>query len=120
MPTACPTGDHHGHDVYAADCPCRPLLNLMANKWSTLAIGVLEAGPARFGELQRRLQGVSPKVLTQTLRRLQEAGMVNRTVYPAVPLHVEYELTDFGQSAADPLRYLRSWVEDNLDRLPAN
>lgn len=120
MPVPCPTGEHLGHDVYAVDCPCRPLLTLMANKWSTLVIGVLESGPARFGVLQHRLQGVSPKVLTQTLRRLQGAGMINRTVYPAVPLHVEYELTDFGVSAADPLRYLRTWVEENLDRLPSS
>lgn len=118
MSTMCPTGQHETHDVYSSGCPCRPLLSLMANKWSTLAIGVLESGPTRFGDLQRRLQGVTPKVLTQTLRRLQDAGMVTRTVYPEVPLHVEYELTEFGQSAAKPARHLRTWVEENLDRLP--
>lgn len=90
MTTTCPSGEHSQHDVYAAQCPCRVLLDLLANKWAALAIGALQEGPQRFGELQRRLQGVSPKVLTQTLRRLEDFGILDRTVYPVVPLHVEY------------------------------
>ncbi|MFD4640139.1 winged helix-turn-helix transcriptional regulator [Lentzea sp. NPDC058436] len=115
MTTVCLTGQHSDHDVYAAQCPCRAMLDLLANKWSALAIGALEEGPQRFGQLQRSLQGVSPKVLTQSLRRLEEFGLVDRTVYPAVPLHVEYALTALGHSAAVPLRMLRVWVEDNID-----
>ncbi|MFR9798105.1 winged helix-turn-helix transcriptional regulator [Streptomyces sp. MS06] len=115
MSTECRTGQHGRHDVYAAQCPCRGMLDLLANKWSALAIGALEGGPQRFGALQRHLQGVSTKVLTQTLRRLEGAGLVDRTVYPAVPLHVEYELTALGRSAAVPLRLLRTWVEENVD-----
>ncbi|MFB7665398.1 winged helix-turn-helix transcriptional regulator [Kitasatospora sp. NPDC056138] len=115
MSVICATGRHDKHDVYAAQCPCRPLLDLLANKWSALAIGALETGPRRFGELQRHLEGVSPKVLTQTLRRLEDAGFLSRTVYPAVPLHVEYELTDLGHSVARPLSGLREWVEQHLD-----
>ena len=114
----CPTGQHADHDVYSAQCPCRAMLDLLANKWSALAIGTLEDGPRRFGEVQRLLQGVSPKVLTATLRRLEEYGFVNRTVYPAVPLHVEYSLTALGRSAAVPLGLLRTWVEDNMDEIP--
>jgi DNA-binding HxlR family transcriptional regulator len=113
----CPSGEHAHHDVYAAQCPCRAMLDLLANKWSALAIGALEDGPRRFGELQRCLQGISPKVLTQTLRRLEDAALVERTVYPAVPLHVEYALSDLGRSAAVPLAMLRAWVEDNLDEV---
>jgi DNA-binding HxlR family transcriptional regulator len=94
---------HHDHDVYSAQCPCRAVLDLLANKWSALAIGALENGPRRFGQLQRILEGVSPKVLTQTLRRLEEHGFVDRTIYPAVPLHVDYALTDLGQRAASRL-----------------
>ncbi|MFD4538069.1 winged helix-turn-helix transcriptional regulator [Kitasatospora sp. NPDC058397] len=116
MTTTCPSGEHSQHDVYAAQCPCRVLLDLLANKWAALAIGALQEGPQRFGELQRRLQGVSPKVLTQTLRRLEDFGILDRTVYPVVPLHVEYSLTRLGQSAAVPLNALRSWVEDNIDQ----
>jgi DNA-binding HxlR family transcriptional regulator len=115
MASPCTTDRHGDHDVYAAQCPCRAMLDLLANKWSALAIGALEERAQRFGELQRRLQGVSPKVLTQTLRRLEQFGMVERTVFPAVPLHVEYSLTALGRSAAEPLGALRDWVEDNID-----
>ena len=115
MTTICLTGQHAHHDVYAAQCPCRAMLDLLANKWSALAIGALEDGPQRFGALQRLLQGVSPKVLTQTLRRLEDTGLLDRTIYPAVPLHVEYNLTALGHSAAVPLRLLRTWVEENID-----
>ncbi len=110
----------HGfeHDVYNALCPCRALLDLLANKWSTLAIGALEDGPRRFGQVQRKLEGISPKVLTQTLRRLEEAGFVDRTIFPAVPLHVEYALTDLGYSAAVPLAQLRAWAVANIDNIP--
>ncbi|HEV2637955.1 MAG TPA: helix-turn-helix domain-containing protein [Actinocrinis sp.] len=115
MTTSCITGRHAHHDVYSAQCPCRGLLDLLANKWSALAIGALDGGPKRFGELQRKLQGVSPKVLTQTLRRLEDSGLVDRVVYPVVPLHVEYSLTDLGKSASVPLGLLRAWVEENVD-----
>ena len=83
-------------DVYSADCPCRDLLDVVANKWSALAIGALADGPVRFGALQRQLEGVSSKVLTATLRRLEGFGLVHREVIPAVPLHVEYTLTNAG------------------------
>lgn len=120
MTAICTTGAHDDHDVYAALCPCRPLLDLVANKWAALIIGALEDGELRFGELQRRLEGVSPKVLTQTLRRLEDAGLLDRTVYPAVPLRVEYRLTDLGLSAAGPLSGLRRWAENNLDLVPTH
>lgn len=106
-------------DVYAAACPCRDMLDLLANKWSALALGALEEGPRRFGEIRTRLEGVSPKVLTATLRRLEEHGLVDRHVYPEVPLHVEYSLTPLGQDACAPLAALRTWVVDNIDRFPA-
>ncbi|MFE2493637.1 winged helix-turn-helix transcriptional regulator [Streptomyces scopuliridis] len=117
MAITCTTGRHAEHDVYAAQCPCRDVLDLLANKWAALAIGALEEGPQRFGALQRRLQGVSPKVLTSTLRRLEGHGFVDRTVYPAVPLHVEYALTALGVSVAEPLGQVRAWVENHLDEI---
>jgi DNA-binding HxlR family transcriptional regulator len=107
-------------DAYAAACPCRDMLDLLANKWSALALGALEDGPRRFGDLRARLQGISPKVLTHTLRRLEEHGLVTRTIYPAVPLHVEYALTPLGRDACEPLTALRVWVERNIDRFPAS
>lgn len=119
-------GTYAGHmdscgpkDAYSAACPCRELLDLLANKWSALALGALEDGPRRFGELRAKLQGISPKVLTQTLRRLETLGLLERTVYPAVPLHVEYALTPLGEDACIPLGDLRRWVEANVDRIPS-
>jgi DNA-binding HxlR family transcriptional regulator len=102
-------------DVYSAMCPCRDVLDLLANKWTALAIGTLEDGPQRFGELRRRLEGVSPKVLSQTLRRLTEHGLIDRTVFPVVPSHVEYALTELGRGAVAPLAHLRGWIEQNID-----
>ncbi|MEC4018822.1 winged helix-turn-helix transcriptional regulator [Streptomyces sp. H27-D2] len=119
MAMACSTGRHAQHDVYAALCPCRDVLDMLANKWAALAIGALEDGPQRFGVLRRRLQGISPKVLTSTLRRLEQNGFVERTVYPAVPLHVEYELTELGSGVSVPLGQLRAWVENHLDGIRA-
>jgi DNA-binding HxlR family transcriptional regulator len=102
------------NDVYAAACPCRDMLDLLANKWSALAIGALEDGPVRFGALRNRLQGISPKVLSSTLRKLEEHGLVDRTVFAEVPLHVEYSLTPLGRSAGAPLAHLRDWVEEHV------
>ena len=102
------------NDVYAAMCPCRDLLDLLANKWSALAIGALEDGPVRFGDLKRTLDGVSPKVLSRTLKRLEEHGLITRTVFAEVPPRVEYALTEHGRGAAVPLAHLRDWVESAL------
>jgi DNA-binding HxlR family transcriptional regulator len=104
----------YDHDLFAQLCPCRSLLELLGNKWSTLTIGALAEGPQRFGELQHTLAGISPKVLTQTLRRLEDSGFVERTVFPEVPLHVEYCLTELGHSANVPLAHLRNWALENI------
>ncbi|MFI9030260.1 winged helix-turn-helix transcriptional regulator [Streptomyces sp. NPDC053560] len=101
------------HDIYALLCPGRTVFELLANKWTGLAITALEDGPRRFGELRRKLEGVSPKVLTQTLRRLEDHGLVDRTVYAEVPPRVEYELTPLGRGALEPLAHLRAWVRAN-------
>lgn len=101
-----PSAQRHRGDVYSSQCPCRNLLDVVANKWSALA-----EGPLRFGALQRRLQGISPKVLTATLRRLEDHGLVHREVIPEVPLHVEYSLTEIGRSAVEPVFALREWAE---------
>ncbi|WP_330278335.1 helix-turn-helix transcriptional regulator [Lentzea sp. NBC_00516] len=96
-------------------CPCRDLLDMVASKWTALVIGDLEDGPKRFGELKRRLEGVSQKMLTQTLRTLERDGLVTRTVYPSVPLRVEYELTELGRSVTEPLAALRLWAQKNYE-----
>jgi DNA-binding HxlR family transcriptional regulator len=73
----------------------------------------------RFGVLRTRLPGVSAKMLTRTLRRLESAQLITRTIYPDVPPRVEYELTGLGASAAVPLGLLRTWAEENLDDIAA-
>ena len=110
------TAQPHFGDAYSASCPCRPMLDLLADKWSALILGALEDGPMRFGEIRTRLDGISPKVLTAALRRLERHELLTRTVIPTVPLHVEYELTELGQDACVPLAALRTWVETNLPR----
>ncbi|MDF7665042.1 helix-turn-helix domain-containing protein [Bifidobacterium sp. ESL0745] len=92
----------HTGDVYSPDCPCRGLLDVVSGKWSAMAVESLADGPMRFGQLQRRLVGISPKVLTATLRRLEDAGLIDRVVFAEVPSHVEYSLTEDGRSAVVP------------------
>lgn len=118
MSSASSAQPRQSHDVYQTDCPCRVLLDVVANKWSALAIGVLETGPTRFGELKQRLNGVTPKVLTATLRRLETAGLIHREVFAEVPVRVEYSLSPLGRSAAEPLAALRTWAENSLDDIP--
>ncbi|WP_433442206.1 winged helix-turn-helix transcriptional regulator [Nonomuraea sp. CA-141351] len=119
MSVACGTGKHREHDVYMEQCPCRDILEVLANKWSALAIGALADGPQRYGHLRRRLERIAPKVLTSTLRRLEEYGFVERTVYAEVPVRVEYALTELGRSVAVPLEALRHWVEEHADAIRA-
>ncbi|ARX82608.1 MULTISPECIES: winged helix-turn-helix transcriptional regulator [Streptomyces] len=110
------TAAEHRHDIYGLLCPGREIFELLATKWVGLAITALEDGPHRFGELRTRLEGVSPKVLTQTLRRLEDHGLVHRTVFAEVPPRVEYELTPLGRSALEPLSHLRTWIRANTHR----
>ncbi len=102
-------------DLYSMDCPCRDVLDLIGSKWSVLVIGRLEEGPYRFGELRRAVPGITQKMLTQTLRRLEEDGMVNRQVLAEMrPPRVEYSLTELGQTITEPLEAIRTWTEQHL------
>jgi DNA-binding HxlR family transcriptional regulator len=86
------------------------ILTLLADKWTIPVIHVLARGTTRTGELKRELAGVSQKVLTQTLRRLEEHGLIERTVYPVVPPRVEYGLTPLGESINEPLARICEWT----------
>ena len=114
MPEQCDATETHVGDLYSATCPCRDILDLVASKWSALIIGRLEVEPLRFGQLRRAIPGVTQKMLTQTLRRLEVDGLVHREVIPARPPQVEYSLTDLGASIADPLAVVRRWSEQHL------
>lgn len=101
-------------DVYAETCPTRHVLDLVGDKWATLIVGLLEDGPQRFAVLHRQIGGISQKMLTQTLRRLERDGLVLRTVYAEVPPRVEYTLTPLGRTLCEPLAALRNWAEDHI------
>lgn len=90
-------------------CPVETCVQLMGNKWRPLIIRDLLTGPKRFGELQRSVDGVSQKVLTQNLRDMEDSGLVLRCVYPEVPPHVEYALTELGESLGPVIATMRAW-----------
>jgi DNA-binding HxlR family transcriptional regulator len=98
-------------DVMQPDCPARMALVLLAEKWSLLAIHALSEGTMRTSALRRRIGGISEKMLIQTLKRLEDAGLVARKAYPEVPPRVEYSLTDLGWSLSPLIRALDAWVE---------
>ncbi|MFI0901333.1 winged helix-turn-helix transcriptional regulator [Streptomyces sp. NPDC020983] len=104
-----------GADAYLAACPSRQILDVLANKWTMLVMGALSGGPLRFGELRRRLDGVTQKMLTQTLRTLERDGLVTRTVFPTIPPRVDYAATPLGESVTALMRAIRAWSEDNID-----
>lgn len=101
-------------NVLSGACPTREVLDLIADKWTVLVIYLLSSGTKRYGELQRTIQGISQKMLTQTLRKLEDDGLVNRTVFPEVPPRTEYELTPLGQTLREPLGALCSWAQDHM------
>lgn len=104
--------------VFAADCPSRPILDQIADKWSMMIMEVL-VEPTRFNELKRRLDGVTQRVLTQTLRRLERNGMIVRRVLPTSPVGVEYSLTPLGESLREPFGDLYDWTVRNAAAIQA-
>ena len=106
-------------DPYARDCPSRQLLDRIGDRWTVLIIGILEDGPLRFSQISRRVDGISQKMLTQTLRSLEADGLVLRTAYPEIPPRVEYELTELGRSLLVPLAGLVQWAREPMDQVQA-
>ncbi|WP_328634835.1 winged helix-turn-helix transcriptional regulator [Streptomyces sp. NBC_00356] len=107
------------HDVvFRPDCPSRPILDQIADKWSMMVMAVL-VEPRRFNEIKRRLDGVTQRVLTQTLRRLERNGMVKRRVLPTSPVGVEYSLTPLGESLREPFAHLYDWTVANVSEIQA-
>jgi len=102
------------YNVYDSRCPTRAALDRIADKWTVLILGLLEGGPRRFSGLQRGIDGISQKMLTQTLRGLERDGLIRRTVYPVVPPHVEYDLTALGRTLSEPIAAVRRWAEEHI------
>ncbi|MFC4337789.1 winged helix-turn-helix transcriptional regulator [Salininema proteolyticum] len=106
-------------DVFDKDCPSRKTMEHIGGKWGLLAVAALRERPLRFNALCRRVSGVSEKMMSQTLQRLERDGMVHREVRQAIPPHVEYELTPLGRKVSGHLAALIGLLEDNFDAIKA-
>ena len=106
--------------VLSNECPSRQILEHLTTKWSVLVLRCLSEGVHRFSELKQRIEGVSEKMLAQTLKTLEQDGFVIRTVYPVVPPKVEYQLTLMGSQAANKMVELVGWIERNLPEILEN
>jgi len=107
------------YNTMFALCPSREVLAHVANKWTVLILGVLTEDTTRFNELRRRVQGITQKVLTQTLRDLERLGFVSRKVYAEVPPRVEYSLTPLGRSLVRVLDNVRQWADTHTGEVLA-
>jgi DNA-binding HxlR family transcriptional regulator len=105
------------NDVFLADCPARTTLALVADTWSVVVIFGLGDGPRRYGELRGLIGGISKKMLTQTLRKLEASGLIERRVLATAPPGTEYTLTPLGHSLVEPVSLLAQWAEDHAEEL---
>lgn len=101
-------------NVFDSHCPTRQVLDRIADKWTVLVISRLSDGTLRFAQLRRSVDGISQKVLTNTLRGLERDGLVTRRLYASVPPRVEYSLTDLGRSLSDLVQRICGWAEANM------
>lgn len=101
-------------DARAAACPTRLLLDRIADKWTVLILVTLEAGPLRFNALRRHVEGVSQKMLSQTLKQMERDGLISRTVEATVPVSVTYGLTPLGLSLYAVMQPLMDWAETHM------
>jgi DNA-binding HxlR family transcriptional regulator len=99
---------------YDRNCPTRQLLDRIGDRWTVLVVKLLAGGAKRYTEIARALDGISQKMLTQTLRSLERDGVVNRTVFPEVPLRVEYDLTPLGHTLVAALAGLTEWAQAHM------
>lgn len=103
--------------VLSTACPSREILEHLSSKWSLLVLHCLSQGVHRFSELKIKIEGISEKMLSQTLKTLEQDGFILRTVYPIVPPKVEYQLTILGSQAAEKVNELIFWLERNLSEI---
>jgi DNA-binding HxlR family transcriptional regulator len=106
--------DNFPANVYDPDCPTRTVLDRIGDKWTVLIVLVLLRGPQRFSELRGGIGKIAPKVLTETLRRLERDGIVTRTAYAEMPPRVVYALTPLGRSLEAPIRLIAAWAEEHI------
>lgn len=103
------------YNIYENGCPARQVLDRLADKWALLILDRLQKEPVRFNQLRRDIKGVSQKVLSQSLKKLERDGLLSRNVFATVPVTVEYALTDLGQSLVKTVHTFAHWAELHMD-----
>ncbi|EOH6072774.1 winged helix-turn-helix transcriptional regulator [Burkholderia cenocepacia] len=101
------------------NCPVRSILDRVGDKWTALVISNLIAGPLRFTDIKRRVDGISQRMLTETVRGLERDGLVTRTVFPTIPPKVMYELTPLGEKLLEPVQALIGWAIEHRSEIAA-
>ena len=104
-------------EIFTLDCPTQQVLDIVSSKWSVIVLYCLTFGTKRYNQLQGKIEGISQKMLTQTLRNLERNGLVKRQVFPVVPPRVEYSLTDLGETLVDPLCLLADWGNTYIEEV---
>ena len=105
------------YNVYSQDCPTRTVLDIVADKWTSLLIVALVPGTKRFQQLKREIGGITQKMLTQTLRSLERNGLLERRAYATVPPRVEYTLTRLGHTLSETLEALQDWSVAHVEEI---
>ncbi|MCP3805490.1 helix-turn-helix transcriptional regulator [Allokutzneria sp. A3M-2-11 16] len=111
MPTA--------YDAFHSACPARELHDRISDRWVSLIMNALAEGDHRYSDLSRVVLGITQKMLTQTLRRLERDGLVSRTVIPQRPVRVDYSLTPLGRSLLPVMRAIKLWAEAHIEDVHA-
>lgn len=120
-PASQPVAEQLPANVLDQNCPSRTVLRHLTDRWTPLIVTVLADGkPVRFKDLKSTIQGVSPKVLTETLRSMERDGLLTRHITASVPPRVDYQLTDLGLTTVEPLTAVRLWAEAHLEEVQAN
>lgn len=101
-------------NVYMENCPTRMVLDRIADKWALLILRLIAAEPLRFNQIRREIEGISQKVLSQTLKDLERDGLVSRRAFATVPVTVEYSLTELGRTLTDAASSISRWAETNI------
>ena len=120
-PASPPAAEQLPADVLSQHCPSRIVLRHLTDRWTPLIVAVLADGePVRFKDLKSTIQGISPKVLTETLRSMERDGLLTRHITASVPPRVDYQLTDLGLTTVEPLEAVRTWAETHVAEVLAN
>jgi DNA-binding HxlR family transcriptional regulator len=110
-----PGGPMPPYNVYSEACPTRLVLDRLADKWVVLILWLLQQEPRRFNALRREIEGLSQKVLSQVLKRLERDGLVARQAFPTVPVTVEYSITPLGRTLAETVASLTNWAHTHIE-----